>query len=80
MHLLSQVSNIEKYTEDLKGRLTLNFLTQDIKRLKRKLKSNDGSYKEILQTIEKKAKQISKIKTSLRGLKNNGKNRNSSSS
>jgi len=77
IHLLSQVADIEKYTEDLKGKLTLNFLTQDIKRLKRKLKStNDLS---ILEKIEKKAKRIKQIKTVLKG-PNNGKSRNSSSS
>ena len=77
LHMLAQVPDIEKYTEDLKFHLTINFLTRDIKQLKRKLRSSGDLG--ILEKIEKKAKQISLIKAKLKGSKN-GKSRNSSSS
>ncbi len=64
LHLLAQVTDIEKYTNDLKAHLTLEYLGKDVKRLKRKLKeSGNITY---LKQLEDTVKRINKIKLRLK--------------
>lgn len=64
LHLLAKVTDIEKYTDDLKAHLTLEYLGKDVKRLKRKLKEHeDITY---LGQLESTVKRINKIKLRLK--------------
>lgn len=64
LHLLTQITDIKKYTDDLKAHLTLEYLGKDVKMLKRKLKENKNIV--YLGQLENTVKRINKIKLRLK--------------
>ncbi len=64
--LIAQVEDLEKYQDDLKAHLTLYYLKQDVKQLKRRIKRGGDDMIKNLETLEKKIKRINKIKLQLK--------------
>lgn len=63
LYVLEKISNIEKYTTDLKTRLTLHYIQKDVKKLKKEYR-NDSNIQH-LEEIERLIKRVSKLKLKL---------------